>query len=300
MRGPTRSFLPALVVIGVGAGIALRLWILTSPLGAIDGDEAVWGVMARHELHGELSVFFWGQPYGGTQESLLTAPLFALFGSGAWTLRVVPVVLWAVAGLLVWRIGRRTLGEPRARLAAALFWLSPAYFVWKSTRAHGFYGSTLVLGLAVVLLAVRLRERNSRADLVMLGLALGLGWWASPQVVILVLPALVWLAWRHPAAARDGWLAVPPAVLGARSRGSSRTSAIPAARSIQRPTATARSGACTTSPCRPCRRRSACACHSRSPGSATCRSASPSTHSPSRASVGRSRGSGDSSSRCSW
>ena len=34
--------------------------------------------MVRHILHGELTTFFWGQAYGGSQEALLTAPVFAV------------------------------------------------------------------------------------------------------------------------------------------------------------------------------------------------------------------------------
>ena len=130
------------------------------------------------------------------------------------TLRVVPIVLWALAALLMWRIGRRLLGETRGLVAATLFWTWSPYFIWKSTRAHGFYGSGLVLGLGAVLLAVRLADRASRLDFALLGLALGLGWWATPQTAILGLPAVLWLIWRRPAALRGIVLAAPAFVLG--------------------------------------------------------------------------------------
>jgi 4-amino-4-deoxy-L-arabinose transferase-like glycosyltransferase len=189
----------AIVAVGIAAGLVLRVWVLASTsLGTLDSDEGVWGTMARQALHGHFYVFFWGQRYGGTQEVLLSAPFVAILGSTPLAIRIVPIALWGVAAILVWRIGRRLLGEPAARFAAVLFWLWPAYFVWKSTRAHGFYGSTLVLGLAVLLLALRLRERRSRRDLVLLGLALGCGLWASPQVAILAVPAVVWLVASRP------------------------------------------------------------------------------------------------------
>ena len=200
---------------GLVAGIALRVWVLASPVGGLDGDEAVWGLMARHVLDGELSVFFWAQSYGGTQESLLTALVFVVSGSGTLALRAVPMLLFALAAVLVWRIGRRTVGEPAARIAAALFWIWPAYLVWKSTRAHGFYGAMTVLALAVLLLALRLYERDSPLDASLLGLALGVGWWASPQVAFLAVPALGWLLVRRPQVLRLWWAAVPAALLGA-------------------------------------------------------------------------------------
>jgi hypothetical protein len=60
-----------------------------------------------------------------------------------------------------------------------------------------------------------LRERPARLDLVALGFALGCGWWASPQILILGLPAVAWLVYRRPQIARDWWLALPAAALGA-------------------------------------------------------------------------------------
>jgi 4-amino-4-deoxy-L-arabinose transferase-like glycosyltransferase len=177
--------------------------VLTSPIGGLDGDEAVWGLMARHALDGELTTFFWGQAYGGTQETILTAGVFALVGAGTIALRVVPILLFAAAAILVWRVGRRTVGERAAAFAAVLFWVWPSYLVWKSTRAHGFYGAGLVLTLTVLLLAIRLRERPSRLDSAALGLAAGLGWWATPQTAFVVAPALVWLIWRRTSVLRE-------------------------------------------------------------------------------------------------
>jgi hypothetical protein len=202
----SRRSIAALVAALVAAGIALRAAILRSELGALDGDEAVWGTMARHVLDGEITTFFWGQSHGGTQEVLLTAVVFAATGASVEALRVVPLMLFAVAALLTWRVGIRTVGEPYARLGAAAFWAWSIYVVWKSTRAHGFYGAGLVLGLAVVLLALRLAERPRRRDGILLGLALGLGGWATPQVLMLAVPALGWLAFRRRDLLHDAWI----------------------------------------------------------------------------------------------
>ncbi len=200
---------------GIVAGVALRVWILASSMGTLDGDEAVWGTMARQLLRGDFSVFMWGQGYGGTQEVLLSAPLVAVLGANALAIRLVPIGLWALAAILLWRVGRRLIGEPAARFAAVLFWIWPTYFVWKSTRAHGFYGSTLVLGLVVLLLTLRLRERCSRRDLALLGLALGCGLWASPQIAIFAVPAIVWLVLKRPQVLQGAWLVGLAAVVGA-------------------------------------------------------------------------------------
>jgi 4-amino-4-deoxy-L-arabinose transferase-like glycosyltransferase len=196
-------------------GLALRVWAYRSPIGGLDADEAVWGLMARHVLDGEVTAFMWGQNYGGTQETLVTAPVFAVFDSGRLALRLVPMALFALAAVLVWRVGLRTVGERAAVTGAVLFWVWPAYLVWKSTRAHGFYGTGIALALAVLLLALRLRERDSPRDRAALGLALGLGWWATPQIVFVALPACAWLVWRRPAVVRGAWRTAAGLLVGA-------------------------------------------------------------------------------------
>ena len=147
----SRARVTAVVVALATAGVVLRAWLLSLDVGALDADEAVSGTMARHVLDGEFSAFYWDQSYGGSQEPILTAGVFALTGPSVEALRSVPIILFAVGALLTWRIGVRTVGEPYARFAAGAFWVWSAYVVWKSTRAHGFYGVALVLGLAVVL-----------------------------------------------------------------------------------------------------------------------------------------------------
>jgi len=205
------AFVIACTLIGFG----LRAWLLVSPLGALDADEAVVGLMARHALQGEFSVFFWGQTYGGSQEALLAAPVFAVVGSSGLALKLVTLSLYAIAAVLVWAVGRRTVGEQAALVGAIVFWLSPAYLVYWSTKALPTYGFGLVCALAVVLLALRLRDRVSPLDAAGLGFALGLGWWATPQVVLLTVPVLAWLAWRRPGAYRVAWAALPAFLAGA-------------------------------------------------------------------------------------
>lgn len=199
------STLHAAVVALVLAGVAVRVLILVSPLRYVDADEAVLGLMADDMLGGRFQAFFWGQHYGGMHEALLVALLMALRVPRFLAVKLVPLALAVVACVLVWRIGRRVVGEGggegAARLAAALVWVFPAGIVWMSTKERGFYGAGLVLGLAVLLLALRVEDGRRRWDALALGLVAGSAWYATPQSLYFLAPAGVWLGWR---AVRDG------------------------------------------------------------------------------------------------
>jgi len=188
-------------------GIVLRVAVIASRLGPVDADEAVVGLMARDLLRGRVEAFYWGQEYGGIHEQLLVALLLLVRIPGWLVMELAPVAWSAAAAILTWRIGRRVMGDGGldggtrtgagtgtnigALLAGAFMWLSSGAFVWLSTKERGFYGATLVAGLLTLLLALRLAEQQParRRDAVLLGVALGTGWYASPQIAYLALPA---------------------------------------------------------------------------------------------------------------
>ncbi len=204
----------AFMLVGA-AGVALHVWIYRSKLGIPDSDEGIVGLMVRHILHGQIPTFFWGQAYGGSQEALLTAPLFAVFGSSWLALRIVPIVLSGVAALVVWRVGRRTIGERAGAAAGALFWIWPPFVLFKLTHAWGFYASGVVYCGLLMLLALRIVERPDRVRVGLFGLVGGLAFWQTSQIVPIAVGVVVWTIWRQPRCLRHLWVAAPLAVLGA-------------------------------------------------------------------------------------
>jgi hypothetical protein len=201
-------------LVGV-AGIALRVWLYRSPLEVPNSDEAVVGLMARHFMHGEFATFFWGQSYGGSQEAMLTVPVFYVFGTGWVALRIVPIVLSAVAAIVLWRVGRRTIGEPAARIGAALFWIWPPFMIFQTTRQQDFYASELVYCGLLLLLGLRIVERPDRTRVGLFGLVLGLAFWQTSQIVPIAAAVIAWTVWKQPRCLRHLWVAAPLAVLGA-------------------------------------------------------------------------------------
>lgn len=188
----------AVVLLAV-AGVLLRLWVLGRQ--PVSSDEAVVGLMAREILHGHFFAFYWGQRYGGG-EPYAVAIVFAVLGQSPFTLAVTPVVLDAVAAVLVWRIGAQLFGPRIGAASALLFWVWPEVYVWQSTAEYGFRLLTLDCGLALMLLSLRLSDgrpgsRRARiARWALLGAFTGLGWWCSPEIAYYALPSFVLLAWR--------------------------------------------------------------------------------------------------------
>ncbi|MGH9279062.1 MAG: glycosyltransferase family 39 protein [Acidimicrobiales bacterium] len=195
-----RRRLPRHVLIAVAAllvaGTGLRAWALASAAGAFDSDSAVPALMARQILRGDLPVFYWGQPYGGSLESLVSAALFAVLPPWVFIVKLVPMLFCAAAAALTWRIGRRLVGPEAAALAAAVFWVVP-FTVWYSTKS-GPYWASLACALLSVLLLLRLAdaERPPWWEAGALGLALGLAWWSNLSVLLIVPVAVLFLGGR--------------------------------------------------------------------------------------------------------
>ncbi|HWD72206.1 MAG TPA: hypothetical protein VG779_06730 [Actinomycetota bacterium] len=197
---------PELVALAVLVtfGLVARIWVLVHPLGALDSDEAVIGLIGLHLLHGHhLPTFFWGQNYGGPHEAVLAALLFAVMRPSPLVLKSIPVLLSAVAAVLTWRIARIVVGERAGRWAGAIFWAAPAAFVWWSTKASVYWGS-LTLALVVLLLLCRNAQRSrdgahyppwrEAGEAALLGFATGMAFWANPQTLYVMVPAYLWYA----------------------------------------------------------------------------------------------------------
>ncbi len=183
----------AIVIAGL-VGLAVRLWFLGN--APINSDEATVGLMAHEILHGHNSAFYWGQDYGGV-EPYVVASLMAVFGQSALTLTATPALLSLAGALLVWRIGIRLFPTMAAVCAAALTWVWSESSLWNSTRELGLHQVCLVLGLVAMLWSLRIiqRIRSSGVDRILdwavFGGAIGLGFWASPEIVYFAVPSAI-------------------------------------------------------------------------------------------------------------
>jgi hypothetical protein len=162
--------------------------------------------MARGILSGHVGTFYWGQQYGGG-EPYLVAGVLRLVNGGPLGLNGTSALLGGVAALAVAAIVKEATGNARlAGLAGALAWVWSYAAVWNSVRENGFRQLALCCGLVLVLCALEIHRRSSHrgrpgmAIYAGLGLAAGLGWWASPEIVYFAVPTGVLLlaSWDRP------------------------------------------------------------------------------------------------------
>ena len=181
------------VICAVCLGVAERAWFVFHR--PVTSDSAVVGLMAQQVLHGHFSVFYWGEYYGGG-ETYIVALLFAIAGASTWALETTPMLMSVIAAGLTWRCAKRFVPDPAlAALAGALVWAGSETSVSTSTVEYGFRGLTLVAGLCLLLFSLRIIDGDRGwPTFLALGLAAGVGWWASPEIVYLAVPAGIVLA----------------------------------------------------------------------------------------------------------
>jgi 4-amino-4-deoxy-L-arabinose transferase-like glycosyltransferase len=137
------------------AGAALRLWLLGRDVPTLNSDEAVIGLMGLHMLHGEWSVFYWGQDYMGSLEAVVAAPFLLVFGASALALRLATLALTLAFIATSYLLGARLYSRGVGLVAAALLAIGPPFLVIVGLRTWGGYIETLVCGNLLLLLALR-------------------------------------------------------------------------------------------------------------------------------------------------
>lgn len=187
------------LLLGLGAvlaaALALRLHLLAGPQTELEADEAIVGLMARHILQGERPVFYYMQPYLGSLEAYLVAGSFALFGSSTFALKLVPLASALLFTGLVFATGYRLGGAAAAFVAGLYVAVPPAFFALWSLKARGGYIETLVLGQALLLIALAMGKRGSGTPALAaaLGFLSGVGLWVNPLIAVYLAPVALYL-----------------------------------------------------------------------------------------------------------
>lgn len=192
-----RSFQPLsssdkiLIVFLVVCAFFLRFDFVWASNYVLDSDEAIVGLMARHINNGKgIPVFYYGQHYMGSLEAVLAALSFKLFGTGSFTLKLVPLMFSLLLLWIVFELAREIWNLEAARISLLLAAFAPSALIVWSAKARGGFIEILVIGGLALLLTVRwLKNRDAPVSgIIGIAAALGVGWWVNNQILYFMLP----------------------------------------------------------------------------------------------------------------
>lgn len=181
---------PVLVMALLAIGLATRIYGAWCLRYNLNPDAGVVALMVKHLAEGsDFPVFFYGQPYMGSFEPLVSALLCKLFGVSGF-LVCLGTALLGFLTLPVIYCWARDLSSSRTAGIAALCWclVGPFGYFHYQISPRGGYAATLLFGTLVLWLSGRLivRERQGcpqgAAWFLLLGVLAGLGWWSNQLI----------------------------------------------------------------------------------------------------------------------
>jgi hypothetical protein len=181
-----------MALLGLGAGVAARIWLARAFVGHAYSDNAIVGLEASHALHGRFYAFHWGQSYMGTLEALVIAPFFALFGVSEFVLSVGLIPWFLLFASALYTLTARCGGRSAASAVVWLAAVAPPLVLAYTVTPCGGYPETLVFGTVILSLTLRLvfepaSPRRTALTLAAIGGVAGLAFWSD----WLVLPYFV-------------------------------------------------------------------------------------------------------------
>lgn len=181
------------------AATGLRLYLLPLSRMPFDSDEAIFLLMSRHILRGERPLFFYGEAYGGSADSYLTALFYALFDDTIAVARLAQSLEYLAGMLFTYLLARRLL--PGANFGPpAMLWLMalPPLLMTTWTTPAVLYAVVIGLGSVISYLGHRLlfEDADRRGRWLLFGAVCGLAFWTFGILVVYMLPVFLLFLWR--------------------------------------------------------------------------------------------------------
>ena len=211
MSGRNRSVLVG-VALAAAFGLITRVWVLTSDRGDLLADEAFTGLLSRDILDGYVPVVMATIRYTAPVESYLYAPWVAVFGMNTLALKVLPMIFWALAAVIVAFAAKSAGLRSRWPLAGAFLWMAPGALSVIAVRSYEGYASGLAMMSLMTMFAIRSIEGHRPSDRWFTGLTAGGAIWFHPMFIPVVVPSLAVLAFRFRREVTGWW--IPTAVGG--------------------------------------------------------------------------------------
>jgi len=196
----------------IAAATLLRIVLIAQGWPHSNADEDTMGIMGLHiAYNGAHPIFFYGQHYMGTLEAYVAAAFFRLFGASVFTLRLGPVLMFALFLANMYLLTSLLYTKKLALITLVLLTLGSSIMLDTELVAIGGYPELLFFGSLALLLSVWLvlsldQYSSPRMRLWRLiaygcwGFVIGIGFWSDflmlPFILVSGLLLLVF-CWRE-------------------------------------------------------------------------------------------------------
>lgn len=195
---------PSLLILGVAVLVRLPYLLFWDLF--FNSDTAVLGLMARHFVRGDFSVYYWGEAYYGVLDPLLLAPLFKIFGATPAVCLWIPFIFSLLTLWIFYRYACGILDTWSAHVSTLILALAPPAFF---QITHSVYNYTFILFFGIIHLSLfsRFLRGDRRKPLFFFsGFVTGFCWYYFR--LILVFWAAIILAWIAMRKGPDDWLRI--------------------------------------------------------------------------------------------
>ncbi len=190
----------------------LRIVLIAQGWPHSNADEDTMGIMGMHiAYNGEHPIFFYGQHYMGTLEAYIAAAFFRLFGASVFTLRLGPVLMFALFLANMYLLTSLLYTKKLALITLVLLTLGSSIMLDTELVAIGGYPELLFFGSLALLLATWLvlsfdQYSSPRMRVWRLiayacwGLVVGIGFWSDFLMLVFILVSgllLLVFCWRE-------------------------------------------------------------------------------------------------------
>jgi len=158
----------------------------------ITSDEAIVGLMARHIQQGDIPLFYWGQTYQGTLQSIIASLFMRLPFPELWMLRISLLSTYILFVVLWILLIKRLYGWKVSLVTGFLLAFSPHFVTYWGVYANGGYNEVLWLGTLILLISLKLAyDKPEVRWLILLAFISGVGWWTKQMILPYLLTSIL-------------------------------------------------------------------------------------------------------------
>lgn len=186
-------------ILGVLLIVLGRLPQLSSPHLDLDGDEAIVGLMAKHQLEGKtLPLFFYGQKYGfSLVETSIAALFFRIAGISTIALKASMLFLWILGWIFFVLALESFSNQKNAFVFGAILIFCPAWSLWSMMARGGYLTAFFLFSLCLWGLGQAYKKNIMEKYMgVFLGFCLALLCLSQPLFFLAYLPLALFIGLR--------------------------------------------------------------------------------------------------------